>query len=70
MWVTSFGNGMKTGNISPTGMADFQHQEREKLLVSPNPGDGECTIKIHSDNFSAAEIRVVDMTGKKYSPKT
>ncbi len=44
MWVTSFGNGMKVGMLTSTGVVEFAD---EQLLVYPNPANNSFTVNGH-----------------------
>lgn len=53
MWVTSFGNGMKMGSITVSGLVDFSDANEENFSY-PNPSNGLITIK--SKEISMAKI--------------
>ncbi|HXC03637.1 MAG TPA: T9SS type A sorting domain-containing protein, partial [Bacteroidia bacterium] len=44
MWIASFGNGMKSGLLVPTGIVEFKNAD-QKLLLFPNPTQGKITIQ-------------------------
>ncbi|MFZ4523250.1 MAG: T9SS type A sorting domain-containing protein [Bacteroidales bacterium] len=44
VWVTSLGNGLRVGTISPVG-ADSPENEENSLVLYPNPASGE--IRLH-----------------------
>ena len=46
VWVSSFGNGMKVGNMVVNEIVDFTNGEKEKLELYPNPSSGDFTISI------------------------
>jgi len=54
MWVSSFGNGMKMGNLNATGIADFTTANSTDVTVYPNPNNGEFNIAI--DNGVGAGV--------------
>jgi len=64
VWVTSFGNGMRVGNMNSTGMADFAGKNSDNVVVYPNPNDGNCMVRMEMKQSSDAVIRVTDMTGR------
>ena len=55
MWVTSFGNGMKVGDLS-LGIADFS---REEFNVFPNPANESFMI----NGKSGEVMEIISMTG-------
>jgi photosystem II stability/assembly factor-like uncharacterized protein len=65
MWVTSFGNGMKTGNLNATGTAEFQPADGNPIVVSPNPAKGEITLTVTGIALpSDMQIFLFDLNGK------
>ena len=65
VWVTSFGNGMKIGNLNSTGVVKFPGNTTEELLVYPNPNDGIATIKVENERSSEAVIQIFNMIGEQ-----
>lgn len=63
MWVTSFGNGMKVGTMSPTGIA-FTEPKENKLTIYPNPASAfiECIVQLKS--AFKAFLSVYDLAGR------
>lgn len=59
MWVTSFGNGMKSANLSPLGVADFTKEEVMKIY--PNPTSGIINLPI---DLSNQKVSLYDLLGK------
>lgn len=56
MWVTSFGNGMKVGDLS-LGVADFS---REEFSVYPNPANESFAINAHTGDV----MQIVSLNGQ------
>lgn len=62
MWVSSFGNGMKVGEIETTGSVNF-NPKVNPLLITPNPNHGNFSLEIPSiGNYTQMEI--YDAMGK------
>lgn len=59
MWVTSFGNGIKVGLMTGTGMPEFEQQ----ATVYPNPGNG--LFKVDWSGHSNARGIVFDSQGRQ-----
>jgi len=60
VWVTSLGNGLRVGTISPVG-ADSPEKEEYTLVLYPNPASGE--IKLHSQ-VPIKRFIVMDQAGR------
>lgn len=58
MWVSSFGNGMKMGTLTTTGI--LIAADKTEKFVFPNPSSGI----VHLSNESANAIMVFDLPGK------
>lgn len=66
MWVTSFGNGMKMGTITATGVAEFNSVAGENINVFPNPSKGIFTIEISEKTIASTSfIEVTDIQGRQ-----
>lgn len=64
VWVTSFGNGMKTGTISTTtGMLDFGSKEDE-IIIYPNPASEKISVLLKSGVEKSSYI-IMDITGRE-----
>jgi len=62
MWVTSFGNGMKTGTLTVTGIAEASGAE--KLSVYPNPSvTGIYWIKV-GEQVSDKQVSLFNLCGQ------
>ncbi|MFI5150151.1 MAG: T9SS type A sorting domain-containing protein [Bacteroidia bacterium] len=62
MWIASFGNGMKSGLLIPTGIVDFSNKEN-RIRVFPNPSDGQ--IQIQTTDISQGKIlHIFNLTGQ------
>lgn len=59
MWVSSFGNGMKVGVLTPNGIENFNTPGT--TLAYPNP----ATDQIHIYNESAAELNIFTLLGEQ-----
>jgi photosystem II stability/assembly factor-like uncharacterized protein len=63
MWVTSFGNGMKVGNLLTVGLNEFS-QTKSDLTVYPNP-IGETTYFSNYDPINPViQANVYDLEGR------
>lgn len=58
MWVSSFGNGMKTGSLSVVGTDDIS--EENTLEMFPNPASDAVTVQCKT----AGELCLYDRTGR------
>jgi hypothetical protein len=63
MWVTSFGNGMKSGNLSSTGMITFDSSHFEDIQVYPNPSKGNFTLVLNSDKLCEVLVKISNASG-------
>jgi hypothetical protein len=61
MWVTSFGNGMKTGAMNPTSVTELTSIESD-FSVYPNPFNEKISIKSKKAN---APVHIFDLPGKE-----
>lgn len=66
MWVSSFGNGMKVGNFSPTGTVDFSAGTVD-ISLSPNPASDAVTVAFDAAKTQTVQIRITAMDGKAHS---
>jgi hypothetical protein len=63
MWVSSFGNGMKMGNLNTTtGLTTFTGKE-QKINIYPNPVKNNLHIVLHESNLQTP-IQVYDVSGR------
>ncbi|MGZ3933181.1 MAG: T9SS type A sorting domain-containing protein, partial [Bacteroidia bacterium] len=62
MWVSSFGNGMKTGTVTVTGTVEFSRATETAWSAYPNPASSEVTILCQLKN--AVKLEVTDLTGR------
>lgn len=62
MWVSSFGNGMKMGTLTTTGIIDFE-KTTNAISFYPNPSNGKITL--YNTNSSSTEI--YNSVGKEVS---
>ncbi len=63
LWVSSFGNGMKMGLLTPTGM-ELKRAEENVYAVYPNPGDNVIYIENKGNN---KELKIYNLLGKLVS---
>ena len=63
MWVSSFGNGMKVGNLGTTGAVDFEAGGLSASLA-PNPAGQSTTVRFQSERRQDISIRVTDTQGR------
>lgn len=66
MWVSSFGNGMKVGNLSPTGTADFAGAAPD-ISLSPNPASDAVTVVFEARKSQTVKIQFTAMDGQLHS---
>ena len=63
VWVTSFGNGMKTGTISTTtGILDFGSKVDE-IIIYPNPASEKISVILNS-SIENSSYSILDITGR------
>lgn len=65
IWVTSFGNGMKTGTVTATGIAEFANVSDNGNELYPNPAVNEITIRADMKGADKGIVVVSDITGRK-----
>ncbi|MCX6243200.1 MAG: T9SS type A sorting domain-containing protein [Bacteroidetes bacterium] len=64
MWVTSFGNGMKVGNLdSISGIVTFPHGDKKSLTVFPDPCNGSFIITTDADLSRGGNLEIWSLTG-------
>jgi photosystem II stability/assembly factor-like uncharacterized protein len=63
MWVTSFGNGLKMGNMKENGLSDDQETGELEFTMFPNPGNGNFTLSSGRVHYSG-ELYLLDAAGK------
>lgn len=66
MWVSSFGNGMKVGNLTPTGTVDFA-EAALNIALSPNPASDVVTVSFDAEKMQTVHIQITAMDGKTSS---
>ncbi len=64
MWVTSFGNGIKSGIVPALGVPDFENDN--SLLLYPNPSNGILNLK---KDYYEGNLLVHNILGKKVFEK-
>ncbi len=63
MWVSSFGNGMKLGNLKITNIQNDNTSVDPQLQVYPNPNPGNCILRFVSAEFQKARIEIYNTPG-------
>ena len=65
VWVSSFGNGMKAGNVNiVTGVLEFKHAGTS-LNVFPNPSTGLVELTLEDQGLiGSGNLKVFDLNGK------
>jgi hypothetical protein len=69
MWVTSFGNGMKVGSLTPTGIS-FDSQKEYAIHLYPNPSHDFVVCSLQLIRDSEVELSVTDLTGRMVFTQT
>lgn len=64
MWVSSFGNGMKVGDMSQIGIA-FHENTGSELVVYPNPACGKFEVRSSAIGGTGGEISIYNTLGEK-----
>jgi hypothetical protein len=65
IWVSSFGNGMKVGDMTTTGVVNFS-DEKDKIIIYPNPAND--ILNIENPN-GYREVKISDALGKIFLQK-
>jgi len=68
VWVTSFGNGMKVGDLgqAPNRVPVFAH-EQKAILAYPNPATDVLYVSLRGFMVADDLLEVYDITGKRIS---
>jgi photosystem II stability/assembly factor-like uncharacterized protein len=61
MWVSSFGNGMKVGNVASLAVNEHDFVKND-LMLYPNPSSAWVNLKIKDQNL--LNVKIYDSTGK------
>jgi photosystem II stability/assembly factor-like uncharacterized protein len=64
IWVTSFGNGLRVGRSTQTGMKNIAAPETLDLTVSPNPARDRIALTLRGMSTPAASITITDILGR------
>ncbi len=64
IWVSSFGNGMKVGDMTQTGIA-FHENAGDGLKIYPNPSKDKIRFIVADKGNIAGELTVYNVTGEK-----
>ncbi|CAN5459452.1 hypothetical protein BH11BAC1_BH11BAC1_08630 [soil metagenome] len=62
MWVSSFGNGMKVGDMTSTGIM-FARSETDELRIYPNPAMNK--IAIDNRKYKMKTIEIINVIGEQ-----
>jgi photosystem II stability/assembly factor-like uncharacterized protein len=65
VWVSSFGNGMRVGDMTITGFFSDQNKN-ENLFAWPNPASDHVTVNVPDDAVNTM-LKVFDYTGREIS---
>ena len=68
VWVSSFGNGLEMGTLTPTAVGELKINNYE-LKVYPNPNKGIFTMEVNT-NGEKGQIEVYNILGEKVYTKT
>ncbi len=63
MWVTSFGNGMKVGDMNSTGTLSFDAPDGG-LTIYPNPVDDRIYFKLADPSIYVQKVTLYSMAGQ------
>ncbi len=63
MWVTSFGNGMKVGAMTPTGIS-FADANKNSFRIYPNPSNEFTVCSLQFAKEAKVELTVTDISGR------
>jgi photosystem II stability/assembly factor-like uncharacterized protein len=64
IWVSSFGNGMKSGSLnSVTGLPEFKTVQ-DDLIVYPNPASGQVRLSNDKEVLTGAVAEILDAQGR------
>jgi len=63
VWVSSFGNGMRIGDMTSTGVFSTNEKNNE-LIVFPNPASSFITVNVPISAFGH-QLQVFDFTGRE-----
>lgn len=63
LWVSSFGNGLKVGNLKDNGVPGAHQVEGQEFTLYPVPSNGCFTIS-SSRNIPSAELYLLDQSGR------
>lgn len=68
LWVSSFGNGMKVGDLTTIGTSVVS-ANLLGLSVSPNPASEVATLSFVAEKAQSTEVRISAMDGKTHTRK-
>jgi hypothetical protein len=63
MWVTSFGNGLKTGNLNSSGINE-SGKDQDRLTVYPNPVNEKVCFTFSGNHAAITEINIFNLQGQ------
>lgn len=65
IWVTSFGTGMKSGDLQEViGVSEHSSKNKNDLIVYPNPVNGKFNLKYNSVVSTTAIIEICNAMGQ------
>ena len=71
IWISSFGNGMKVGNITNVGVNWHSLSDKKNIEIEPNPSNGIFKLIITNNHEKTFKIDVYNIAGTNvYSSDT
>ena len=64
-WIDNKSNPNENKTISSTGFRNESCTDLEKIIIFPNPTEGEIVVQFKVDQESQTEVSVTDMVGRK-----
>ncbi len=63
VWVNSFGNGLRMGDLTITGLSGLQ--ETSGVIIYPNPNRGEFSVNLKNNPDDKTTLDVYNLLGEK-----
>ena len=64
VWVNSFGNGLRMGDLTTTGINDIV-ENSGSVNIYPNPNGGNCTVALNEYKGEKTKLEVYNLLGEK-----